>query len=414
MSTDERAAARVTTAGSAVPALALLASLYVSQGLPFGFFTQALPAVLRKEGFALTTISASGLLALPWALKFLWAPLVDRHGSARFGRRKTFLVPLQLSSSALLAALAFTDPADVVRVLAGALFLTNLLFATQDIATDGLAVDILDEASRGIGNGVQVAGYRLGMIIGGGALLVVYDRQGMRSTFLAMAAVLLALTIPVLLFRERPLPAPEGEGEKVGLAAWTELARQPGMPAFLAVLVVFKLGESSASMMFKPLMVDRGFTLEDIGKILGTWGFLASFCGSLLGGALAGRWGRAKTIVLTGALQSASIALYVLPSLGVGGHDGMLAVTVIEHGTSGMATASLFTAMMDRCRPEKAATDYTVQASLVVVATGVAGISSGAIAKHFGYASHFGFAATLSLLGAACAAAVLLRRPAGR
>jgi len=369
--------------------------------------TNTLPAVLRKEGFALTTISASYLLALPWALKFLWAPLVDRRKT-----RKSVLVPLQLTSSTLLAGLAFTDPAHVVRVLAVALFLTNLVFATQDIATDGLAVDILDEKSRGLGNGVQVAGYRLGMIVGGGALLVVYDRMGMRTTFVSMAGVLAALTIPVLLYREPPrVIGPEEE--KVGLAAWTELWRQPGMPAFMALIAVFKLGESGASGMFKPLMVDRGFSLEDIGTILGTLGFFASFCGSLLGGALAGRWGRGKTIVLCGFAQSATIALYVLPSLGIGGRTGMIAVTVIEHGVSGMATASLFTAMMDRCRPEKAATDYTVQASLVVIATGLSGIFSGWIATALGYARHFGLMATLSALGALAAARVLLGRRSG-
>jgi MFS family permease len=90
--------------------LALLTSLYFSQGLPFGFFTQALPVFLREEGMGLGAIGLTSMLALPWALKFLWAPAVDRYGSERFGRRKSWIVPLQLCAALLLGAIAFLEP----------------------------------------------------------------------------------------------------------------------------------------------------------------------------------------------------------------------------------------------------------------------------------------------------------------
>jgi hypothetical protein len=79
--------------------LGLLSSLYLSQGLPFGFFTQALPVLLRKQGMSLPDIGLTHLLALPWALKFLWSPLMDRYGSERLGRRRGYILPLQLMSS---------------------------------------------------------------------------------------------------------------------------------------------------------------------------------------------------------------------------------------------------------------------------------------------------------------------------
>ncbi|MCA9710059.1 MAG: MFS transporter, partial [Myxococcales bacterium] len=91
--------------------LGLLATLYFSQGLPFGFFTQALPALMRQQGVSLAAIGLSTLLALPWGLKFLWAPLVDRHAHARAGARRGWLLPLQLLSAAVLVALAHADPA---------------------------------------------------------------------------------------------------------------------------------------------------------------------------------------------------------------------------------------------------------------------------------------------------------------
>ena len=148
-----------------------MASLYFAQGLPFGFFTQALPVILREQGVSLKAIGFTAILALPWALKFLWAPFVDRYGSERFGRRRSWILPLQALGVLLLLVLAHFPPEHGLGALLVAVALTNLVAATQDVATDGLAVDLLEPAERGYGNGVQVAGYRAGMIVGGGLIL---------------------------------------------------------------------------------------------------------------------------------------------------------------------------------------------------------------------------------------------------
>jgi hypothetical protein len=169
--------------------LGLLGALYFTQGLPFGFFTQALPVLLRKEGLSLREIGLTSLLALPWALKFLWAPLIDRYSLPVLGRFNSWIVPLQLGSITILCALGLQGTLSHVRFLMAAFLLLNLIAATQDIATDGLAVEMLAERERGLANGLQVAGYRVGMIVGGGALLVLYDRLGSSGTFLAMAAL---------------------------------------------------------------------------------------------------------------------------------------------------------------------------------------------------------------------------------
>ena len=151
--------------------LGLLGTLYLSQGLPFGFFTQALPLIMRKRGMSLESIGLSSLLALPWALKFVWSPYVDRYGT-----RKSWILPLQLLTALTLVGTAIAR--DAFAVVLASVLLTNLLCATQDIATDGLAVDMLANEERGLANGVQVAGYRVGMILGGGVLLIFHERLG--------------------------------------------------------------------------------------------------------------------------------------------------------------------------------------------------------------------------------------------
>ncbi|MGW8650552.1 MFS transporter, partial [Nocardia salmonicida] len=239
----------VITAGT----LVLLSSLYFAQGLPFGFFTQALPVVLRESGYSLVVISASGVLYLPWALKFLWAPYVDRYGT-----RRTWLLVLQLLSAAVAMVLACLDLSSSLRWLFIGIVVVNLLSATQDVATDGSAVRLLGPRQRGLGNGIQVGAYRVGMIVGGGALLWLYALAGWRALFLAMAALIVLTTVPVWLMREPVadrLPSPK-PAQLLG-AWWTRL-RRPGVLAFIALIGAFKFGDSMAAALTGPFLSDAG------------------------------------------------------------------------------------------------------------------------------------------------------------
>ncbi len=360
--------------------LGLLATLYISQGLPFGFFTQALPAVMRQQGISLAAIGLSTLLALPWGLKFLWSPWVDR------GPRRRWLLPLQVASATVLLLLALADPGRSLTWLIVGVLLTNLLAATQDIATDGLAVDLLSHQERGLGNGVQVAGYRVGMIIGGGALLVAFDHIGWAWTFACAAGLLLLATLPVWRFREPPPRphAPDGAGLRQALRWFTADAARL---RWLLVLAVYKAGDYLGTSMLRPYFVDRGFSLGDLGILLGTAGFTAGLVGALLGGLAVGRLGRRQALLSLGLLQAISVASYALLPDAAGAW--VYAPVVFEHLATGMATAALFTVMMDRCRPAHAGTDYTLQASLVVLTTGLAGALGGSVAQAIGYAPTF-------------------------
>lgn len=378
--------------------LGLLGALYLSQGLPFGFFTQALPAMLRQAGLSLPEIGAASLLALPWALKFLWAPLVDRLQIPGFGRRRSWIIPLQLITVAVMAGLALLDPADSMSPLLVGFLVANLLAATQDIATDGLAVSLLTPKERGLGNGVQVAGYRVGMVVGGGALLVLYDDIGWTGVFLAMSALLALATLPILGHREAPSPTPaRGAGLSAGLRGF--LAR-PGAWAWLAFLVVYKAGDALGTGMLRPMLVDRGLSLGDIGWLLGTVGFIAGLVGALLGGALINRVGRYPALVGFGLLQAVAVAGYALPATGAVAPEILWSVCVLDHLAGGMATAAVFTLMMDAARPHHAGVDYTLQACAVVISTGAAAALSGLTAEHLGYVLHFVLSGGLSAVAA--------------
>ncbi|MCK6514820.1 MFS transporter [Myxococcota bacterium] len=381
--------------------LGLLGALYLSQGLPYGFFTQALPALLRTMGLSLPDIGLTSLLALPWALKFLWAPWVDRWQLPGLGRRRSWILVIQMITALGMVGLALLRPESQLPLLMGAFLLTNLLAATQDIATDGLAVELLSPAERGLGNGVQVAGYRVGMILGGGALLVVFDKLGWQATFLGMALMLAVAAIPIGLFREPP-SAPTS-ATSVTPQSWRGalggFVSRPGAWAWLGVVMAYKAGESLGGAMLKPMLVDLGLGLTELGALTGTAGFSAGLVGALIGGAAVSRFGAGVSLVVFGVLQSLTVAAYaVVPPLGVAALGlPIYVLTVLEHLCGGMATAALFTRMMDACAAETEGTDYTVQASAVVIATGGAATLSGFVAENLGYSGHFLLSGLLSL-----------------
>lgn len=384
--------------------LVLLGALYLAQGLPYGFFTQALPVLLREMGVSLEDIGLASLLALPWALKFVWAPAVDRTSTPR-----RWILALQAAATLLALGLAALNPTagSGLQLMLVAVLVTNLVAATQDIATDGLAVALLSHTERGLGNGVQVAGYRVGMILGGGLLLVVFDRHGWAPTLVGMSAFIALASLPLL-------SSPDVGSEPVASAAdpssptrplnpWSWVQR-PGAIGWIAVLVAFKFGDYLAQGMLRPWMVDSGLTKTEIGLMLGTAGFTAGLLGAVLGGLLVNPLGRRRALIVFGLAQTLGVASYAACiALDLTG-AGLWAAVIYEHLAGGMATAALFTMMMDASRTEHGATDYTLQASIVVIASGAASALSGFGAKAFGYDGLFALGAGLSVLAPLLAA----------
>jgi MFS family permease len=378
----------------------LLTGLYLAQGLPYGFFTQALPVLLRDAGLSLKAISATSLLFLPWALKFLWAPLVDHWGT-----RRQWLLPLQ--SAAVVGALLLTQ-VDLERGFAAVLaaaFLFNLVAACQDVATDGLAVRILEPRERGLANGIQVGAYRIGMILGGGLLLWVFARTGWATMFACMAGLLALTILPVLSLREPARSTPDASQGTAQLAlGWLQRLRVPGMGAFVALVCFYKFGDSLVASLIGPFMHDAGLSKEMIALMKGTVGSVASLAGAALGGWYAFRAGRRRALLVCGLLQTASLLFYVAAAMGVGGLAMFWAGNVAEHLLGGMATVALFTLMMDASDPDHASTDYTLLACAIVLAMGLANFTGAVIADAAGYLP--AFVAGFLLSGVGCLALV--------
>lgn len=386
--------------------LLVLGGLYLAQGLPFGFFGQALPVLLRQGGASLSEVTASNLLALPWALKFLWAPWFDRPAMRAPRARRLAVLALQVATLALLLAVAAGDPGTTLGLVLVGVFVANLFAATQDVATDGLAVDALRPGERGVANGVQVAGFRVGMVLGGGALLVVLGRLGWSPALLALAGLLALATLPLLLAGPLPVAAPvPAPARPARLGDW--LATRPARD-WLALLLLYKAGDAFGTGVVKPMLVDFGVDTVGIGALLGLFGSGSAVAGALTGGWLASRFGSHGILPRLALGQAVAVGAWGLVAAWPSPASWTIAVG-FEHFVGAMATAALFAAMMGQCRPDRAASDYTLQASVVVIAQGFATVLSGVSAEALGYVGHQA-AATVWALFAVGAAARAPRR----
>ena len=390
--------------------ISALTTLYFAQGLPFGFFALAVPVLLRRSGTPLALIGLSSLLALPWGLKFLWAPSVERHFSRRVGRRKSWIWPMQICTAAALAVTGLV-PHTTQRPLLVAFFVVSFFSATQDIATDGLALDLLSPRERAAANGIQVGAYRAGMIAGGGGILFLFSAIGIREAFFLMSGLVLASSLPLLFLKEPapPTPAPV-RGVRATLGPVVSFFRRDDAVRILGLVALFKLGEALAAGMMKPFFVDSGFSDGEISFSRGLVGGVSAIAGAAASGATLNRLGRRRGLALFGALQAVPCALYALAALLHPSHAVFVVLVVIEQASFAAATTALFTRMMDFVRDEHRASDYTVLACGVVAVTGVGMATSGFIAHGLGFAAHFGLAALLAL-AAPIAVLVLDRGP---
>jgi MFS family permease len=376
---------------------AILWLLYLVQGLPFGFQATAMPVLLREADASLTVVSLAGLVSIPWVLKPLWAPWVDASRT-----RKRWLLPMQAAlalSVGLAGWVGDTQLAPLVICVA----LMNLFAATLDIAVDGLAVDMLKERDLGLGNAAQVVGYKLGMLVGGGLVLWASAHVGHARSMYAMVAVILVVLAVTWRFDEPPRQTRAQSGIRLSyLAAMKKLLatfRAPETKWVAIAAITYKAGEAMADTMFKPFMVDHGFTRAEIGLWLGTWGMLFSLAGSLGGGWLASRWKIWHALAVFAALR-------ILPLLGqwwlaVGGAPdatSLIAITCAEHLFGGALTTAMFAMMMSRVDRKIGATHYTALAALEVIGKAIPGLASGPLTEKLGYAATFGAAVALSMV----------------
>lgn len=372
--------------------LGLLAGLYAAQSVTGSMVQTALPVVLRDAGMPLDQIGYLAVLFLPWALKFLWAPLIDRFLSER-----TWILSCQLGIILCFLAATALPPQTHMDALAAVLLVMGFFAATQDVATDSLAVRASDAESRGLASGASTAGAYLGFLIGGGLWLVVYQHAGWAVSMAAMAGFVCLLTIPV--FLSGGLAAPRSKMASTSrMAGLRRTITNRALMHGLVFLVVYQIGLRMGSALTGPYLVDKGIALDTIGLLRGAGGAVAGFIASSLGALLVQAAGIPRSIVIAAMLNVLLLAALALAEF-TGSATPMLALglLLVQVGAVAFSFVALYAAMMNWCNPEQTATDFaalqSIDAILAIAASSVAGLLGSA----FGYGWLFAASAVFIL-----------------
>ncbi len=367
--------------------------LYFAEGFPYGVYLEVWSVFFRAHGVSLKAIGLLSLLGLPWTLKPLWAPLVDR-----FGERRKWIAGCLLAMAALLAVHPFFDAAHPGPAFWTILFLFTLASATSDIAIDGHTIAFVPRDEVGAANGIRVSAYRAAMIVSGGGIVFGAGVLGWTPLWFAAAALLAVLAIVVL---RAPAGVAPPERSRRFFAPLFEWASRPGSVVAIAFVLLYKLGDQAITPMIKPFWIDRGLSLKEIGLVSTSLGIAFTVIGALLGGFLTTRWGLLRALFILGIAQ-------VLPNLGYAacaafgaGRYPIYAVSVLESFGQGLGTACFLTFMMRLCDPRQAGTQYALISSLFALTRHISGAASGFAAAGFGYALFFAYTFLLAIPGLA-------------
>jgi len=371
-----------------------------SSGLPLLLIGGTLKLWMSDVGVDLTVIGIFSLVGLPYTLKFLWSPLLDRYAPPFLGRRRGWILICQLGLVLALLFLATREPRTAPWLVAGAALLVAFFSATQDIAIDAWRRDLLPDRELGFGSALAVNGYRVGMLVAGALAATLADRIPWRSVYFVMAAAM-AMCVPATILApdpERPATPPASLKEAV-FQPFVDYFRRPGALQILAFILLFKIGDSLASEMFNPFYLEIGFTKTTIGVVAKLFGFWATIAGGLAGGLLMFRLGINRSLWVFGLLQAVSTLCFSLLARMGGSVPGLAAVVAFENLASGMGTAAFVAFLASLCNLRYTATQYALLTSLMGVPRVILGASTGYLAKHLGWQGFFVFCTLVAVPG---------------
>jgi MFS family permease len=348
-----------------------------------------------------------GLFAIPVlvaAFKWLWAPVVDRWGSARFGRRVSWIVPSTLVVSLLYAAMAAVSPSlATLPVVIGLLCLVAISFSLYEIASDAYILENLPKGETGRGSAVIWFGKEIGQIIGLAGLLTIADTFGWTPAFLTAAGAFALLNAVLLVRRERALDVPE----PVAKPSFIRTLRVPFNRRLLLLVLGFAFAVQMPVAVIGPFLSSRGLTLSQVGATIG----IAASAGAAISLSLAGiairRIGikaMAGAMIVVG-LSAAPAFLWLAAT-----PEPALPLVLAAIFWGALCTAPIrmtfYAARLGWTPRRQAATDFTVQQSVWFLGHGLALAIGGVLASAVGWFWFFVITSVLSV--AALASFVLL------
>lgn len=371
-----------------------------SSGLPLLLTGSVLQAWMTEEQVDLATIGLFALVGLPYTLKFLWAPALDRFTPYLLGRRRGWLLVSQLCLMVAIAALGMAQPASSPLVVAGAALLLTFFSASQDIVIDAYRREALSDDEQGLGASLYVNGYRIGMLLASGGGLILADFVSFATVYLLMASFI-SIGIVTTLFAPEPPASPDQPKTLADavIRPFVEFFSRQDAIMILLFILLYKAGDTMASHMSIPFYLELGFSKTEVGAVVKLFGFWATILGGLLGGILILKSGIYSALWQFGILQSIStlgfaLLAYLGPSL-----PGLATVIALENLSAGMGTAAFIAFMASQTDKRFTATQYALLSSLMGIPRVLIAAPTGWLAEIAGWPLFFMLCAALAIPG---------------
>ncbi len=377
--------------GFRVRVAAVVALQSFASGLPLGLILFAIPDWLRSIGVDIRVIGLITLAQAPWSFKVLWAPLMDRFAPAGMGRRRGWIALAQVALFGLTLALAgvgaHPDSPWVVGTLAFAIALAS---ATQDIAVDAYAVDVLRKEEQGVAVGARTALYRAAMLIAGTFAIWLAGSWGWPVVLTGLAFLYLPLVVVTRLSPEpeETLVAPKTLREAVWLPFLGLLSRHRALE-ILFFVVFYKLADNLAGALVSPFLVDMGYAPVDRGFWRGNISTVSIVVGTMAGGALTDVLGLGRSLWIFGILQIVSNVGYVFVAGSPPNRPLLFGAVGFEAFTTGLGTGAFFVFLLRLTQKRFSATQYALFSSLFGIPRIVAGPICGFLVDALGWKTFF-------------------------
>ena len=373
------------------PRVAAVLVLGFSSGLPLALTGSTLQAWLTVSEIDIRTIAWFSWIGVPYLLKFLWSPVMDRFVPPFFGRRRGWMLLTQLALLAGIAAMTLAPPAESILLLGILALWVAFTSASQDIVIDAYRTDVLRPHERGMGAAVGVFGYRIAMLASGGFALILADQAGWRAAYLLMAALMGVGLVTAMLAPEPEIPAvpPRSLLDAVALPL-ADLFSRRGALALLALVMLYKFGDALAGTLTTAFLIRGvGFTPTDVGLVNKFLGLGALLLGALVGGVVLARMSLYRALFAFGVLQAVSNLSFAWLAWAGKSYPLLVFAVAFENLASGMGTAAFVALAMALCNSSFSATQYALLSALASLGRVLFGPVTGELVAWIGWADFF-------------------------
>lgn len=382
----------------------LLFPLGFAAGLPYLLTSSTLAAWLTSAGVPLGDVGLFAIVTLPYSLKLLWAPLLDRYALPLLGRRRGWLILFQLALAAALVALGAIGPRAAPLAFAATALAVTFFAASQDVVSDAYRTDLLAPDERAAGTAVYVFGYRVAMLVTGGVMLVLADHIAFGRVYQLSAALLVVGIVATLLAPEPPAVRPPASLRAAVVEPLTDWFTRPRALGILAFLTSYRLADLLAAAMVTPFLLKLGFSNSDVGLVNKNVGIIATIAGTLGGGAVVARYGLNRPLVIFGLLTPLSTLVWSALALSGKSYPVLFAAVAAHNVCVGLGIATLEALILTLCNRRYGATQYALLSSAAGLGGRLAAAGSGYAALRLGWPAFFTATAVAGALAVALTA----------